>query len=246
MADLNFLREIEVFKGLDNAQLGSIQACCSEEEFHQDEQLFAEKEKALCFWIVKGGSVKLKFELPGGRAEDGNTIATISEKSIIGWSSFVPPYKYTLSAYCASRTCRVIKVNNECLTDLFKSDSRIGYLVLSYMIRVIGSRFQDMQQSTLMAPYVKTKVIVHMATCGISAGAREVMTALMDEISKTGRGNIKVESSGCIGTCQNEPNVTVEISGESTVVYKNMTPDRMREVFRKHVLMGEIQTDYLQ
>ncbi|MBW1892725.1 MAG: cyclic nucleotide-binding domain-containing protein [Deltaproteobacteria bacterium] len=246
MVGLDFLKKIEVFGGLNDDQLSSIQACSTEEKFHQDEKLFSEKEKASCLWLVKEGRVDLKFELPGGRTTDRNTVSTISEKMIIGWSSFVPPYKYTLSAYCASRTCNVVKVDTLSLRDLFDKDPKIGYLILSYMLRIIGSRFQSLEQSPMMAPFRKTKIVVHMGTCGIAAGARGVMSVLMDEINNSGRKDIKVESSGCIGTCQNEPNITVAISGERPVVYKNMNDEKIRLVFNKHILMGEVQTDYVQ
>ena len=85
--------------------------------------------------------------------------------------------------------------------------------------------------------------IVHLATCGIVAGAREVMGALMDEMSKSNRSDIKVESSGCIGKCPTEPNVTIEIEGEDPVVYQKMDAEKMRQVFHQHVLAGQVQTD---
>ena len=82
-------------------------------------------------------------------------------------------------------------------------------------------------------------------TCGIAAGAREVMTALMEELSQTDRQDIKIETSGCIGKCPTEPNVTVEIEGEAPVVYQKMNPDKIRQVFNRHVLMGEVQSDFV-
>lgn len=246
MIDLDFLKEIEVFGGLNDDQLSSIQACATEEEFHQDEKLFSEKGDASCLWLVSEGCVDLKFELPGGRTTEDNTVSTISENMIIGWSSFVSPYKYTLSAYCASRTCRVVKVDTPSLREIFNQDPKIGYLILSYMLKVIGSRFQSLEHSPIMAPFRKTRIVVHMGTCGIAAGAREVMSVLMDEISSAGRKDITVESSGCIGTCENEPNITIEISGQPSIIYKHMDPDKIRRVFNKHVLLGEVQTEFVQ
>jgi NADP-reducing hydrogenase subunit HndB len=84
-----------------------------------------------------------------------------------------------------------------------------------------------------------------MATCGIAAGARGVMNALVDEISHSDRQDIQLASSGCIGDCKNEPNVTVEIAGEAPVIYQKMTPDKIRQVFKNHILGGEVQEDYI-
>jgi NADP-reducing hydrogenase subunit HndB len=88
------------------------------------------------------------------------------------------------------------------------------------------------------------KITVHMGTCGIAAGAREVMDALLEEMAQTDREDIRVMNSGCMGMCSSEPNVTVEIQGQEPVIYQHMDKNKMRQVFKRHVLLGEIQTDF--
>ena len=88
------------------------------------------------------------------------------------------------------------------------------------------------------------KITVHMGTCGIAAGAREVMDALLEEMAQTDRQDIRVMNSGCMGMCSSEPNVTVEIRGEGPVIYQHMDKNRMRQVFKRHVLLGEVQADF--
>jgi len=88
------------------------------------------------------------------------------------------------------------------------------------------------------------KITVHMGTCGIAAGAREVMNALMEEMAQTDRQDIRVVTSGCMGMCSSEPNVTVEIQDAEPIVYQKMEANRMRQVFKRHVLLGEVQTDF--
>lgn len=88
------------------------------------------------------------------------------------------------------------------------------------------------------------RVIVHMGTCGIAAGARDVMNALMEEVAQSDRQNIRVMASSCMGLCSSEPNVTVEIEGKEPIVYQKMNSNKMRQVFKRHVLMGEVQTDF--
>lgn len=88
------------------------------------------------------------------------------------------------------------------------------------------------------------KITVHMGTCGIAAGAREVMNALMEEMAQTDRQDIRVMASGCLGMCSSEPNVTVEIRGGGPIVYQEMDANRMRQVFKRHVLLGEVQSDF--
>lgn len=88
------------------------------------------------------------------------------------------------------------------------------------------------------------KITVHMGTCGIAAGAREVMDALLEEMAQADRSDIRVINSGCMGMCSSEPNVTVEIQGKDPVIYQHMDRNKMRQVFKRHVLLGEVQTDF--
>ena len=91
----------------------------------------------------------------------------------------------------------------------------------------------------------KVKITVHMGDCGIAAGAREVMEALMEELGRSERDDIRVMNAGCLGMCSSEPNVTVEMEGQNPVLYQHMNGSKMRQVFKKHVLMGEIQTEFV-
>lgn len=90
----------------------------------------------------------------------------------------------------------------------------------------------------------RVKITVHMGTCGIAAGAREVMDALLQEMSETDREDVRVVTSGCMGMCSSEPNVTVEMQGQEPVIYQHMDSNKMRQVFKRHVLLGEVQTDF--
>ena len=83
------------------------------------------------------------------------------------------------------------------------------------------------------------KITVHMGTCGIAAGARDVMNALMEEMAAADRQDIRVVASGCMGMCSSEPNVTIE-----PIVYQLMDSNKMRQVFKRHVLLGEVQSDF--
>ena len=90
----------------------------------------------------------------------------------------------------------------------------------------------------------KVLVTVHMGTCGIASGARAVMDALMEEMDVTDRDDIRVMAAGCLGMCSSEPNVTVEIEGEAPVAYQFMDANKMRQVFKRHVLLGDVQSDF--
>ena len=64
-------------------------------------------------------------------------------------------------------------------------------------------RIRDEAQRTFRpAPGVgRAKVTVHMGTCGIAAGAREIMTALLNEIESRHLDDVLVTTSSCAGLC---------------------------------------------
>lgn len=100
------------------------------------------------------------------------------------------------------------------------------------------------KETALREGQATAKITVHMGTCGIAAGAREVMDALLEEMAETDRDDIRVVTSGCMGMCSSEPNVTVELIGLYPVIYQHMDRNKTRQVFKQHVLQGKVQTDF--
>ncbi len=90
----------------------------------------------------------------------------------------------------------------------------------------------------------RARVIVHMGTCGIAAGARPVMNTFMEEIEKRDITDVILTISSCAGFCSREPMVTVEIQNEPPVKYVDLTPEKAVEIFEKHVLSGSIVKEY--
>src|SRR5512143_2033914 len=96
---------------------------------------------------------------------------------------------------------------------------------------------------TLREGGYRAKVTVHMGTCGIAAGARKIMEALLDEITKNAVKDVIVTTSGCAGLCSKEPMATVEIINEAPVKYVQLNEEKIRKVFREHVMNGKIVED---
>jgi len=84
------------------------------------------------------------------------------------------------------------------------------------------------------------EVKVSMATCGIAAGARETMAAMMDEATKRGLKNIVFTQSGCMGYCHSEPTVTIVRPGEEPVTFGEVKGKRITEIFDSYILKGEL------
>ena len=100
------------------------------------------------------------------------------------------------------------------------------------------------QSMNLRAGTARARITVHMGTCGISAGARDVMAALLREVESRHLTDIIVTTSGCAGLCSREPMATVELAGQPPVKYVDLKPERIMRILREHVLEGKIVTDF--
>src|SRR4030042_4190100 len=90
----------------------------------------------------------------------------------------------------------------------------------------------------------RAKINIHMGTCGIAAGARKLMSVVLKEIEEKKIIDVMVTTSGCAGLCSREPMATVEILGNPPVKYCDLNEERMKEIFSRHVLNGEIVEAY--
>ena len=90
-----------------------------------------------------------------------------------------------------------------------------------------------------------TRIVVGMATCGISAGARPVLGAFVEEVANAGLGeSVTVTQTGCIGICQYEPVVEVFEAGKDKVTYVKMTPEKAKRVVAEHIKGGKVVAEY--
>ncbi len=88
------------------------------------------------------------------------------------------------------------------------------------------------------------KIIVHMGTCGIAAGARAIVAAFLEEVGGSGATDIQVTTSGCAGLCSKEPMATVEMRDSPPVKYGELTPEKAKRIFKEHVLGGSATAEY--
>jgi len=90
----------------------------------------------------------------------------------------------------------------------------------------------------------RAKITVHMGTCGIAAGARKIMSALLGLVEQKGAEDIIVTTSGCAGLCSREPMMTVEIKGQAPVKYVDLDEEKTGRIFSDHVLSNKVVEEY--
>ena len=87
------------------------------------------------------------------------------------------------------------------------------------------------------------RVLVGMATCGIAAGARPVMTAIVEELKTRGIEDVAVTMTGCIGLCKYEPIVEVVEADGSKVTYIKMDANKAKRMVAEHIVNGQVCED---
>ncbi|MDR3289556.1 MAG: (2Fe-2S) ferredoxin domain-containing protein [Peptococcaceae bacterium] len=90
----------------------------------------------------------------------------------------------------------------------------------------------------------RTRVVVGMATCGIAAGARPVLAALVDEVSRRKLQQVTVTQTGCIGVCRLEPIIEVLEPGKEKVTYVKVTEEKVKKIVSEHLANGRVVEEY--
>jgi NADP-reducing hydrogenase subunit HndB len=110
---------------------------------------------------------------------------------------------------------------------------------------LLAIKERTQKQNALREDGYHALVTVHMGTCGIASGSREVLSALVTELAASERLDVRVTTSGCIGACEHEPVMTVEILDQPKVIYGDLTADMAREIWQKNIIEGKLVPQYV-
>lgn len=105
-------------------------------------------------------------------------------------------------------------------------------------------REESLKSVSLRGDRKGTRIVVGMATCGIAAGARPVLKAMVEEVAKRNLQDIEVTQTGCIGVCRLEPIVEIHAEGKEKVTYVEMTEAKAKRVITEHIVNGNVVSEY--
>ncbi len=103
---------------------------------------------------------------------------------------------------------------------------------------------EEAQQTLKVRLETGTRIIIGMGTCGIAAGARDVMHAILEELDKR-KIEAHVETVGCIGMCVYEPLVDIEQAGQSRITYRNIKPQMVPRLIEEHLINGRVVDEWV-
>lgn len=105
-------------------------------------------------------------------------------------------------------------------------------------------RQKTLESMTLRKEQGGTRIVVGMATCGISAGARPVLSGFVEEVARRGLKDVVVSQTGCIGMCRLEPIVEVYKSEQEKTTYVRVTPDMVGRIVTEDIVNGRVVDEY--
>lgn len=105
-------------------------------------------------------------------------------------------------------------------------------------------RSSEKKRISLREGNFRGKITVHLGTCGIAAGAREIMSTFLDELDNRDIKDIMFTSTGCAGFCSFEPMITVEMGEAAPVKYGKLTPDKAKQIMNQHILAGTVVAEF--
>lgn len=88
----------------------------------------------------------------------------------------------------------------------------------------------------------KPQIIIGMGTCGIAAGARDILQAVSQALRKKNL-DVIVTQTGCIGMCEQEPLLDVQLPAQERITYGKVTTNDVERIIVEHVVNGNIVED---
>jgi len=89
------------------------------------------------------------------------------------------------------------------------------------------------------------KIVVAMGTCGIAAGAKETLQAIVGELDKQNIDDVSVVQSGCMGLCDVEPTIEVVMEDQDPIIYGHVSPEQVERIVEQHVQNGKVVSDLM-
>lgn len=90
----------------------------------------------------------------------------------------------------------------------------------------------------------KTRIVVCMDSCGISAGAKSVLQTLLEEVDNKKLSDVQVVQTVCIGRCRDEPIIEVYKPGEDKITYISVDSRKAKRIISEHIINGKVVKEY--
>ena len=149
MVDISVLNNVKFFENFSDSQLCEVQKICGKVIYKNGENIFSSGDDPRSLYFVLSGRVGIVQSSDEASLLKGKVIAAMTKDMILGWSSLVPPYKYTLTARCLSDECTLLFIDRIAFLEMCESDHDLGFKVMSKIVATVGSRFDQFREKLI-------------------------------------------------------------------------------------------------
>ena len=132
------LREHPFLHGMSPEHLQILMGCASARQFSEGQFLTREGARADFLYLVQAGKAALEIRMPQG---GGLRIETVGDGDILGWSCFLPPFRWRLDSRALS-PLKTVALDADTVRKKLEEDHEFGYQILRRLTLKIESRFQ--------------------------------------------------------------------------------------------------------
>lgn len=151
MVQVEQLVQIPFLQGLPADTLWRLAEAASELTVPRGNYLIHQHDQAHHVFFLGAGVVQIFMRF---RGVDDLLVGTLRKPgTLIGWSVFRKPYRYTASVRCEEPT-RVVRIPREVLDDLIHREPRLGYLLLKRVAAALADRLEQTRALLVRTPGV--------------------------------------------------------------------------------------------
>jgi len=133
------LAHVEIFKGLSPSELDLISGLCEHHKYRNGDVIFTEHSKGKDIYVIIKGRVCIELGIKG--KTDFATIQRLGDSELFGELALVSSGPRSATARCET-DCETIIISREALFDLFTSNNRIGYVVMTNLASLLATRLR--------------------------------------------------------------------------------------------------------
>lgn len=137
-------RRPDLLAGLDDREVADILALGQPVGLAAGETLFRLGEEATSLYVIQAGLITLAMPMQIGGREQNVRIDERAAGQTVGWSTLIPPHRFTLTA-TAPVVAELLAFPRRTLLPYFDSHPRVGHVVSRNVAALVGERLQVFQ-----------------------------------------------------------------------------------------------------
>lgn len=145
------LARLQFFESVPRWALERLARSATKKRLEQGTMVVRQNDEAQSVFFLLSGAVQVLVYFEGV----GDVLMGVQRDpgSLIGWSVFKPPYRYTSSIKC-EEVSELIRISRETFEEIFEEDPYLGYQILKKVATAVDHRLEGAVTSMLEIPAI--------------------------------------------------------------------------------------------